>query len=46
MSVKGDLERSRRYIRENPDKEGTSSGWEAFYEYMGWEKPLKNRPNL
>lgn len=41
MSVKGDLERSRLYIRNNPDQEGASVGWEAFYEYMGWTKPQK-----
>ena len=41
MSATGDLERARLYIRENPSKEGTSTGWEAFYEHMGWEKPLK-----
>jgi hypothetical protein len=41
MSVKGDLERSRLYIRNNPDQEGASVGWEAFYEYMGWAKPQK-----
>ncbi len=35
----GELERARLYIRENPDKEGESLGWQHLYEYMGWEKP-------
>lgn len=42
----GDLEHARRYIRENPDEEGKPASWEAFYDYMGWAKPEKNRFRL
>ena len=35
----GDLDRVRLYISSNPDKAEQPKGWEAFYEYMGWEKP-------
>lgn len=40
----GDLDRVRHYIAANPDNEGTAlqAGWEALYEYMGWQKPTRH----
>jgi len=43
MMKVADLDNARRYISGNPNQTDKSSGWEAFYEYMGWTKPGKSR---